>query len=271
MTDVVETYAEALSSFRALAASLRPDDWARPTECPGWNVHDQVGHVVALELELAGQPLAAALRAYGPHVRNPVGERMENGVDALRALDPAALLARLGSASEAHVKQLHNPGLDLTAPVLGPRNVLMPLGDLLPLRVFDVWTHEQDVRRAVSRPGGFGCAAAQVAVDRVVSSLPYVVGKVLAAPTGTSVSINAAGDLPVAVTVTVGADRRATLAQRAPAAPGVTGEATVLLRTTTETLLRLACGRIDPATAPVELTGDKELGRRLLSVMAITP
>lgn len=269
MTDLVETYAEALSSFRALAASLQPDDWSRSTECPGWDVHDQIAHVVSLEFELAGQPLAVALTAYGPHVRNPVGERMENGVDALRALSPTELLARLGPACEQHLAQLRDPGLDLEAPVLGPRNTLLPLRELLPLRVFDVWTHEQDIRRAVGRPGAFGAAAAQVAVDRVVGSLPYVIGKALGAPAGTSVAFDAAGELPVAVLVTVGVDGRAQATSGTPGRPA--GDADITLWTSTETLLRLACGRIDPATAPVELTGDRQLGLRLLEVMAITP
>ena len=47
--------------------------------------------------------------------------------------------------------------------------------------------------------------------------------------------------------------------------------ATVTLRMSTETLGRLAGGRVDPAAADVEIDGDAELGKRVLAELAIAP
>jgi uncharacterized protein (TIGR03083 family) len=34
----------------ALLAGLTPGDWARPTACPGWSVHDVAGHLLGVEV-----------------------------------------------------------------------------------------------------------------------------------------------------------------------------------------------------------------------------
>ena len=34
----------------ALLASLPTGDWARPTACPGWSVHDLAAHLLGVEL-----------------------------------------------------------------------------------------------------------------------------------------------------------------------------------------------------------------------------
>ena len=54
--------------------------------------------------------------------------------------------------------------------------------DLLPFRVFDAWVHEQDMRRAVGRPGDLDTPVAAAALDRIVGTMPFVVGKRAGAP-----------------------------------------------------------------------------------------
>jgi uncharacterized protein (TIGR03083 family) len=133
------------------------------------------------------------------------------------------------------------------------------------VRVFDLWAHEQDVRRAAGVPGNLAGPAAEVARGQVLAMLPYLVGKQVAPSPGTSVAFDVSGPTTLRTTVVVGEDGRAS------AEPGVAADATTTVRTDFETLTRLACGRIDPATAPVELDGDEPLGRQVLDVLAITP
>ena len=64
------------------------------------------------------------------------------------------------------------------------------------LRAFDSWVHEQDVRRAVGRPGGAGGAASAIAVDRVQGAMGFVVGKKAAAPEGSVVAFDLSGPGP---------------------------------------------------------------------------
>jgi uncharacterized protein (TIGR03083 family) len=43
--DALRTVRAELAVFAELLRELEPDDWARPTACPGWTVHDVVAHV----------------------------------------------------------------------------------------------------------------------------------------------------------------------------------------------------------------------------------
>ena len=256
-------YAEALSSFHDLAADLDEADWSRPTDCPGWTVREQVAHVVAVEEQLAGHPLPPRLSTYPPHVRNPVGEHMESGVAALADLAPDEVVKRLGAAVDEHLAQLRSVDLVQDSSVLGVMGTPVPLPRFLPIRSLDVWTHEQDVRRATGRPGGLSGPAAEASVGQILAALPYVLGEL--APPGSSVAVVVDGEVPVATTVTVAADGTASSAE------GVAEDATVTLRMSTETLGRLAGGRVEAAAAAVDVGGDEQLGRTLLAGLAISP
>ena len=57
------------------------------------------------------------------------------------------------------------------------------VADLLTLRVMDSWSHEQDIRRAVGRPGHTEGSAVEEALAYFSRFLPYLVGKRAAART----------------------------------------------------------------------------------------
>lgn len=269
MTANMQTYVDALeqatASFVEVVESLHPEQWELPTECPGWTVRDQVAHVVALERQLLGEPLPPRLESYPSHVRGPAGEHMENGVAALRDVSRGDLLAALRELCARHVTQLRSSELKEDTVVQGALGNDVPAGRALPVRVFDVWAHEQDVRRAVGAPGNLAGAAADVARDQIRLALPYLVGKQVAPPAGSSVAFDVTGPTTLRTTVVVAADGRAA------ARPGVAADATATLRTDFETLTRLACGRIEPDEAPVVVEGDETLGRQVLGALSITP
>jgi uncharacterized protein (TIGR03083 family) len=265
LQSLLDAYADALTRFRGLAAALEADDWGRPTDCPGWTVREQVAHVLALERQLSGGPLPPRLTSYPAHVGSPSGEHMENGIAAVADLSTAELVEQLGAAIDKHLGQLRTLELAQDTAVVGTLGNPVPLPRFLPIRVFDVWTHEQDVRLATGRPATVAGPAAEVSVGQIAALLPYVVGKQLAAPAGTSVAVETSGEMALATTVTVGDDGRAT------ASDGAVAGATVTLRMTTETLCRLSCGRLPAATAPVQVSGDADLGRRALAAMVISP
>ena len=69
------------------------------------------------------------------------------------------------------------------------REMMNPTGpgtmaDFLQIRVLDCWIHEQDMRRAVERPGHMVGPAAEHTIDRLVRTIPIVVGKRAATPGG---------------------------------------------------------------------------------------
>jgi uncharacterized protein (TIGR03083 family) len=140
-------------------------------------------------------------------------------------------------------------------------------GEFMQIRVMDNWVHEQDIRRAVQRPGHLEGPAAEAALARFTRSLGYVVGKQAGAADGTSVVVRLVGPNAQVLAVTV-TDGRARPAE-APPDPDVT------LTMTAEAYCCLSCGRWSAdqvlADGRVQADGDRELGVRILSAMSIIP
>jgi predicted lipid carrier protein YhbT len=94
-------------------------------------------------------------------------------------------------------------------------------------------------------------------------SLPMVVGKRVAPPVGTTVTVEVP-DAGLAWTVRVGEDGRCV-----PVDDAV--ESTTTVRLSPEDLVLLAGGRRTPDSAQAKIEGDDELGHQLLRTMAVTP
>lgn len=265
MQSYVDAYEQTVRSLLGVVEKLEPEKWGLATECPGWTVRDQVAHVVALERQLAGDGMPPALDGYGEHVRSTSGQHMEDGVVSLRGLSPDELVQALRDVLDRRLATLRSSELDPDGTTTGVLGNDVPTARFWPIRVFDLWGHEQDVRRAVGVPGNLSGPAAEVSRDQIAMSLSYVVGHAVKPPAGTLVAFEVTGETTLRTTVGVGDDGQAT------ASAGTGGGAATTLRTDFETLVRLSCGRVDPAAAAVTIEGDKELGRQVLSHLAITP
>jgi uncharacterized protein (TIGR03083 family) len=143
---------------------------------------------------------------------------------------------------------------------VGPGTVL----DFLEIRIFDCWVHEQDVRRAVSKPGHLDGPVAAHSFGRITAAVPYVVGKKVAPPDGTDIVFDITGPVGgrLAVFMEVG---RAKAVDRIPEDPAVA------LRMDLETFNCLGCGRWTAKQAleqdRVQIDGDTALGRRIVDQM----
>ncbi len=115
------------------------------------------------------------------------------------------------------------------------------------VRVFDSWVHEQDVRRALDRPGGSGNLASAMALTRVQDAMPFVVGKKAACADGTTVRFDVAGsgDDARTFTIAVGGKAESQADRRRRSVP------TVALSFSSLDFMRLGCGR----TTAAQLTG----------------
>jgi uncharacterized protein (TIGR03083 family) len=266
MQSYVDAYEQTLRSLLGVVETLDPEQWARATDCPGWTVRDHVAHIVALERQLAGDGKPPAKRdGYGAHVRGKSARHMEDGVVSLRGLSMDQLVQALGEVLDRRLAVLRSAEIEADSMTTGVLGNEVPTGRFWPIRVFDVWAHEQDVRRAVGVPGNLSGPAAGVSRDQIALSLSFVVGQTVKPPAGTRVAFDVSGETPLLTTVEVDGDGQATASTN----PG--GVATTTLRTDFETLVRLSCGRVDPTTATVTIEGDEELGRQVLSHLAITP
>jgi len=256
--DLLDALEHTYRSLLDVARHFDAEDWARPTDCPGWTVKDHLSHLAGMERVLLGEPECEHAVPEGlPHVRNAMGEYMERPVDARRPIPGPDVLAELTALVDRRIAQLRAldaAGWDADAP--GMMGTTTPTSRFIPIIVFDRWTHEQDVRRAVGRTGNLAGPGAQVAMERTAMTLPIVVPRAVDAPEGTRVDIVATGPLGRTIAVAWGE------AGRSP-------DATITADD--ETVLRLATGRIDPHVAVVTVDGDRELAARVIDGMAFTP
>ena len=264
-TRYVDALEQTLRSLVALGDSLSPADWERSTDCPGWSVRDQFSHVVGVESELLGEPPPDHVAPEAAHLRDDVGRRLERAVNYRRARPGPEVLAELREVALRRVEALRAEPPAAEEVLASPLGGTVPAERLLPLRVFDTWVHEQDVRRAVGRPGNLTGPAAEISRAQIVRSLPRVVAKVAGAPPGSAVLLEVTGPGACTAGVVVGPDGRGTLADVAPDA------ATVRLGMDGETFLRLSAGRCVPAHVEVDASGDLALAARILDALAITP
>jgi uncharacterized protein (TIGR03083 family) len=258
--DSVENLAVVWVSIDRLCSDLPAGQWDVPTGCPGWTVKDQLSHLVDYEARALGRPAPRHEPGPLPHVKNVMGRVNEVGVDARRAMSGPAVLGEFRQVTAERLAQLRRlaPG-DLsaqTATPAGPGTV----ADLLTLRVMDSWSHEQDIRRAVGRPGHTEGPAVEEAMAYFSRFLPYLVGKRAAAPDGATVVFRIGTWPPVAVEVAGGRGRLA-------ADPA---DATVDLAVPVATFAALVGGRAD-VPADTVISGDQRLGRRVLESMAFLP
>ncbi|QWF21932.1 maleylpyruvate isomerase family mycothiol-dependent enzyme [Nocardioides sp. LMS-CY] len=261
----VDVWWQAINDFTDLLEELTDEDWSAPTDLPGWDVRAVASHVAHLEGVLAGQPEETADVGEPPHVKGLLGLYTEVGVVNRRDASPDAIINEIRAAATArHTTLLADPPTDAAGkpePIFG--GVPWDWRTLLRNRPLDVWMHEQDIRRAVDRPGGMDSPAARHTAEYLAESLGYVVAKRLGAPAGTTVVLELDGSSPFAFGVT-----DAGRGERLPHPPA---PPTVLLRMEREALIRLAGGRCRPESGTVEVEGDQELGRRILDAMATTP
>ncbi|MFB7905398.1 maleylpyruvate isomerase family mycothiol-dependent enzyme [Kitasatospora sp. NPDC056076] len=272
MTDnqTVQAYTEAwtqsIESISELVAPLPEGSWNRATECPGWSVRDVVSHVIAVESELLGDPrpihsLPRDLR----HVTTDFARYVELPVDKRRCHTALEMTSELEYTIIRRSRALRNakqtPGEPARWPA-GPLATDVPYHQLLRMRAFDVWVHEQDLRRALDAPGNLDSPGALIARDVLLELLPKAVAHTAGAPAGTALVLDVTGPVEFLRTVRVDATGRGSVDESISLAPDVQ------LTMDWETYVRLACGRGRPG--PVSVEGDKELAERVLATFSVT-
>lgn len=261
----IDVWWQAINDFTALLEELDEAEWDTPTDLDGWDVRAVAAHIAHLESVLATGEEETADVGEPAHVTGPMGLYTEIGVVNRRAASPDSIINEIRAAATArHTALLDDPPTDASArPERIFGGVPWDWRTLLRNRPLDVWMHEQDIRRAVDRPGGMDSAAARHTADYLAESLGFVLAKRVGAAPDTTAVLELDGSRPFAFGVT-----DAGRGERLAAPPE---EPTVVLQMEREALIRLAGGRCDPEPGTVAVTGDEDLGRRILEAMATTP
>jgi uncharacterized protein (TIGR03083 family) len=229
-------------------------EWAAPTECPLWSVGDIYAHLAG------GEEWVAA--GY-PRATDEFQDWVDAGVLARRGRPRTDVLRELRQAYTASHALIGVT--EPEAPAIYPWGVPTTFARLIETRAFDCWTHEQDIRRAVGRPGNLGSPGAHLTARVLAGALPRVVARGAGAPPGTTVRLVTTGE--VALDLMVAVDPRG----RAGSVPPGGDEPTGWLRLPWEVYARLSAGRGSAADHEIELGGDRELAGRVLSALSVTP
>ncbi len=261
----VDVWWEAIDDFTQLLEKLPEEEWATPTDLDGWDVHACAAHTAHLEAVLSGAPEETLQVEPGPHVESFAQAYTEQGVVARRDATPDALINEIReSATKRRTSLLTDPPDDAAGtPPKTPGDIGWNWQTLLRNRPLDVWMHEQDVRRAVARPGGLDSAAAQHTADYLLEGMGMVLGKRAGAPAGSTLVVEVDGSAPAAFGVSD--------AGRGEPLPEVPDDPTVRLTMGRETFVLLAGGRRPPTGLALMIAGDQGLALRIMSGMAITP
>ncbi len=262
---LVDVWEQAAADVVALLRTLTDDDWHRPTDLPGWDVRAVAAHLAHLESVLAGGPQQHVDVPEASHLRGVSSRFTEAGVLARAAWPAERVVEELEASVAARRAALESsPPADLDEPGPGFASLLgWSWERLLTNRPVDLWMHEQDVRRAVGRRGGLDSAGARHTAVVLAAALPYVLGRRVGPPAGTTVVLEVTGSLPQVHAAAVGDDGRG-VAVAPPSDPSAR------IALDLEAWVLLSGGRRPPSSVEVSVIGDVDLARRTLAALTVT-
>jgi uncharacterized protein (TIGR03083 family) len=262
MTGLQETWESLAEACRELSVA----EWALPTECPGWDVKDQLSHLIGVERAIMGEATPDWDGNLGDHVKNDFGVSNEPFIAVRRARPGTEIFAEFVDVTSTRLAQETGRTEQEWAAVGWSPVGQRPHAVFMEVRVFDSWVHEQDVRRALDRPGGSGNVASAMALNRVQEAMPFVVGKKAACPDGTAVRFEVEGSGRDARTFTIAVEE----GRAKPVDEAVVP--TVALFLSSLDFMRLGCGRTTAAQLAeqgqgVVVAGDESVGDTVLGAM----
>lgn len=140
----VNAFARAIDDVRRTITLISAEDWGRPA-VNGLTVGELVGHLMGTQLSMAAElGLGSQISSSTDHI-----ESTRAAISAGAASTPAAAAAEFGRVSAIvtdHLFQLDESGLAAQSRF---GTVTAEIRFLLVVRVFELWTHDNDLRRAL--------------------------------------------------------------------------------------------------------------------------
>lgn len=258
--ETVDKLEDTWHSISEFGANLTEAQWKTFTQLPRWTVQDNLSHLVAFEADFQGIPRPQHTAADKSHVKNELGSSNEDDVDVRRSLLGAEVLAEWNEVTALRLQALRRADADYFA-----QEMMTPAGpgtmaDFLHLRVLDCWTHEQDMRRALHLPGHQSGPSAEHTIDRLIRTLPIVIGKRAGTPEGQCVVIRITQHVSRVVAITV-IDGRGQISNEEP--PSSVCDISM----NSDVFLQLATGRAsyEELEAHISISGDAGHANRVLT------
>lgn len=254
------------SALLDLLAALAPPDWARPTMCTGWTVHDVATHLLG---GILGK-LSRHRDGHQPDAPRP-GEAFPAFIDrindewttAARRLSPQVLCGLLASGSTELREHWRSVDLDrLGEPVTWAGPEPAPYWLDAAREYTEHWVHQQQIREAVGAAPLNGPWLRDPVLDTFLRALPYALRAVPAAE-GTAARFRIS-DAEVSRT----AER---VDGRWASRIGPTGHPTAEVAVPADVAWRLLTGNVDAESVrdKISVTGDPTLCTAMLGMVSI--
>ena len=243
-----EAFARAADAFYGLLGTLSEQGW-KTAALRGLDVQELVGHLTGVEHDthraLAGDPAVADAE----HVESTQGSAVRQA-----GRSPAQTLDEWRRAADHTLELVRAPGGDRAADGCAGRiavhGIRLPLDDLLVVRAFELWVHDNDIRRAVGLPPSVpDPPVLRLMSDLAARMLPYAAARMGLPPVDVHLVLTGAGGGTWDVAIGQEAAGRESLAIVADAVG----------------FCRLAANRVTPAELGPHITGDEG---RAVSVLA---
>jgi len=148
-----DLFRSRVAVLRQLLGELAGDDWSADVAPYRWTTHRLVAHLALIE-EYTARQLGLTGAAPVPPGDPSTGDHLALGGDeaeVLAAGPPEVTVARWWAAASAIADHVGSPAFDPSAPV--PLHQWpFDAATALVARSFELWTHGDDIRRAVGRP-----------------------------------------------------------------------------------------------------------------------
>ena len=139
----LDVFVRITERFEALLADLSAEDWRAPS-IRGLDVQQLVGHLIGVEAAFGEAVQGSRSPADVGHV-----ESTQAAASTQTGRDPARTRAEW-SRGVAATKAMVADGRDLAGPVR-MHGLTFDLDSFLVVRAFELWTHDEDIRRATGR------------------------------------------------------------------------------------------------------------------------
>lgn len=145
--------------FGALLAGLRPEEWARPTECPGWDVRAMAGHALgmaemAASVRDGSRQQRAAKKRGGVFLDELTALQVEEhaGLTTQQLVDRYALIGPRAARARRRVPGIIRRRTMPIPQLVGGRQESWTIGYLIDtILTRDPWMHRIDIGRATGR------------------------------------------------------------------------------------------------------------------------
>ena len=269
---VIDLFPRERKQLLELFSELEPEEWEKPTICPGWTVKDIGLHLLGDDV---GYLSGARDHFSNPFFRNKdlrewkslvknINDANESWVKATARISPkllADLLALTGQQFYEYMQSLDLTAMDGVVSWAGPDPA--PVWLDVAREYTERWLHQQQIRDAVNKPGLKEKAFFHPVLDTFVRALPHTYKDIAVADTTVLkfVVTGEAGD----VWYLVGEANRWSLFQDVELPP-----------VTVVTMDQETCWRLftkgtnrEQARARIAIEGDQTLGERLLETVSI--